>query len=75
MSRSFKKTPVFGNTTAASEKNDKKRWNHRFRRRSRQCIAKGQELPTKLRAISEAHSGRKDGKHYKLNCLSSNMRK
>lgn len=75
MSRSFKKTPVFGNTTAASEKLDKRRWNHRFRRRSKFCLSKDLEFPEKLSAVSEIHSGDKDGKRYKVNYQNQDMRK
>jgi hypothetical protein len=75
MSRSFKKTPVFGNTAAVSEKFEKRRWNHRFRRRSKLCLTKDLEFPEKLSAVSEVYSGGKDGKRYRVNYQNQDMRK
>ena len=38
MSRSVRKTPVFGHTTSTSEKDDKKEWHSAFRSKSKQHL-------------------------------------
>ena len=75
MSRSIRRTPVFGNTAAKSEKKDKKRWNKVMRRHSSDCILKGRELPARIRAVTNRWDGRKDGKRYRLEGMSKYIRK
>ncbi len=64
MSRSRKKTPVHGMTTARSEKKDKRLYNRRFRHVSKQALHVNPEcevLPH-LREYSNPWSMDKDGK-------------
>jgi len=64
MSRSRKKTPVHGITTASSEKQDKRLYNRRFRRVVKQLLRQNPEcevLPH-LREYSNPWSMDKDGK-------------
>ena len=75
MSRSVKKTPIFGHTTAASEKQDKQRWNRAFRRVCKILVQKQEETPIKISAITEIWSGNKDGKTYWRGANKKNMRK
>ncbi|MEL7363701.1 MAG: hypothetical protein AAFN13_16615 [Bacteroidota bacterium] len=67
MSRSRKKTPISGITTATSEKYDKRLANRRLRRRVRQHLATGHidsaDLPL-LREVSNVWAMDKDGKLY-----------
>ncbi|MEL6771041.1 MAG: hypothetical protein AAFP18_08255 [Bacteroidota bacterium] len=66
MSRSRKKTPISGITTATSEKHDKRLANRRSRRRIRQRLAAGHDgtdLPL-LREVSNVWAMNKDGKLY-----------
>ncbi|MEM8600972.1 MAG: hypothetical protein AAGF99_13725 [Bacteroidota bacterium] len=66
MSRSRKKTPISGTTTATSEKHDKRLANRRLRRRVRQRLAAGHDgtaLPL-LREVSNVWTMDKDGKLY-----------
>lgn len=64
MSKSFKKNPYVGNTTAESEKQDKRLNNRRLRRQTRQAIQKCQydALPM-LKDVSNPYGMDKDGKH------------
>ena len=64
MSRSRKKTPIHGITTASSEKQDKRLYNRRFRRVVKQVLRQAPEcevLPH-LREYSNPWSMDKDGK-------------
>jgi hypothetical protein len=64
MSRSRKKTPISGVTTAPTEKDDKRAANRRLRREVRKRLAEGGDataLPD-LREISDAGAMAKDGK-------------
>lgn len=69
MSRSFKKTPVFGNTTARSEKADKVIAHGKERAHVRTTL-KGSDdleavqLSTKAHAHSNVWDFAKDGKHF-----------
>ncbi|MEM8557172.1 MAG: hypothetical protein AAGG50_05045 [Bacteroidota bacterium] len=66
MSRSRKKTPISGITTAASEKHDTRLANRRWRRRVRQRLTTGHDgtdLPL-LREVSNVWTMEKDGKVY-----------
>lgn len=64
MSRSRKKTPVCGITTAQSEKQDKRLYNRRFRRVFKQVIrvAPESEVLPVLREYSNPWAMNKDGK-------------
>jgi hypothetical protein len=71
MSRSYKKTPIFGNAEG-SEKPDKRRWHKAYRRKSKQLINQSIEqldsfestiFPTE-REISDVWLMKKDGKNY-----------
>jgi hypothetical protein len=75
MARSIRKTPIFGITTASSEKADKRRWNRTFRRISKHKIAIKQDLPTKINAVTNVWDGNKDGKHYWKDYSAKDMRK
>ena len=64
MSRSRKKTPVHGMTTARSEKKDKRLYNRRFRRVSKQAlqVSPQQKVLPHLREHSDPWCMDKDGK-------------
>lgn len=64
MSRSYRKMPICGITTAESEKQDKQIANRRFRRNTRQLVKAGKEPPFNIRAVSNVYSFDKDGKQY-----------
>ncbi|MDY4280900.1 MAG: hypothetical protein SOX56_07525 [[Pasteurella] mairii] len=64
MSRSYKKTPICGITSAESEKQDKRIANRRFRRNARQLVKIGKEPPFNIRVVSNVYSFDKDGKQY-----------
>jgi len=64
MSRSRRKTPIGGVTTAGSEKQDKRDYKRRYRRVAKQAVEAGDEskpLPI-LREHSDPWSMNKDGK-------------
>ncbi len=75
MSRSKRKTPIFGFTTATSEKLEKRGWNKRFRRVVKSLMLAEKEIPIKKQAISDVWEGRKDGKHYWKGFSKKDMRK
>ncbi|WP_406824249.1 hypothetical protein [Pedobacter sp. KACC 23697] len=75
MSNSKKKTPIFGITTATSEKLAKRRWNKTFRRITKIQIAKQNEPPHQISAVTNIWDGDKDGKRYIKTCGSKEMRK
>ena len=75
MSRSRKKTPVHGITTAASEKEDKRDANRKFRRKTKQQVDKCEENLSELREISNIWSFGKDGKVYRDDLSEKEMRK
>ena len=62
MSRSRKKTPVCGITTARSEKQDKRLANRRLRRGQKQAVERGDELLPLMREKSNVWSFAKDGR-------------
>lgn len=68
MSRSFRKTPIVGNTTARSEKHDKKEWHQRHRHAVRQKLRTIDDLDEyqdiDIRESSNPWSMSKDGRHY-----------
>lgn len=73
MSRSRRRTPIFGITTARSEKQDKKTWHRKLRVKSRiQLLAVDEGAPdaaenlilVHAREVSNPWSMAKDGKRY-----------
>lgn len=75
MSRSKRRTPIFGNTTADSEKQDKRLANRRLRARERVAAASGFELEPSLRDVSDVWAFDKDGKRYWRTASPADMRK
>ena len=63
MSRSRKKNPVTGNTTAESEKAFKKREHKRERTSVKQALGQGEE-PPHTKTFGNPTDGDKDGKRY-----------
>lgn len=70
MSRSFRHTPIAGNTTARSEKLDKRDNHKRWRARVRQALFREDENMPHEREVSNPWSMAKDGKHWWLPFLS-----
>lgn len=68
MSRSLRKTPIFGHTTARSEADDKRLWHKRWRSRERDQLAsfgpEGDPLPVYRQVMSSTWDMAKDGKHW-----------
>ncbi len=68
MSRSYRKTPITGFTTARSEAADKRIWHKRWRSRIRDQLAvlkpKDNPLPIHRHAVSSTWNMAKDGKHW-----------
>lgn len=73
MARSFRKTPVTGMTGSRSEKDDKRIWHRRLRRRTR-CVLRQIEVDPErvetvsvpeIRDVSNVWDFNKDGKHYR----------
>lgn len=64
MSRSYRKTPIMGWTTAVSEKQDKRKANRAFRRQTKTAIASNKEPPFSIRQVSDVWCFAKDGKGY-----------
>lgn len=69
MSRSHKHTPVSGNTTAVSEKSDKKIWHSRMRARQRDQLSHADDkaddlMPVLVNEVSNPYSMAKDGRSY-----------
>lgn len=75
MSRSYRKTPIFGYTTATSEKFDKQKANRRFRRKINVEVQQGKEHFTLRRRQTTAWDMHKDGRRYYKNCKPEWMRK
>lgn len=75
MSRSRKKTPIFGNTNAASEKKDKRKANRMFRRITKRTLEAEDYPPPKKREASEVWKFGKDGKYYKREATKKDLRK
>ena len=63
MSRSYKRTPIFGNACCDSEKEDKQLWHRAFRRKTKLALKSGLYLPD-FREVSNPWDFGKDGKHY-----------
>ena len=64
MARSRRKTPIFGNACAASEKKDKRYANRRFRAKEKAALRRGRVLPTKVQHASNCWDFAKDGKNF-----------
>jgi hypothetical protein len=75
MARSYRQTPIFGITTAKSEKRDKRLANRRHRRALRQAVLRGAEVMPLLREVSNVWCFEKDGKGYWRDATWKDMRK
>ena len=75
MSRSYRKTPIFGHACADSEKEDKRQANRSFRRTSKTLLASGKEPLHDVNQASEVWAMAKDGKSYWPDALAEDMRK
>lgn len=68
MSRSRKKTPIFGYTSAESERDDKRIWHGRARSRERQALHTVEDFDAHLTTADDQASSTwemdKDGKHF-----------
>lgn len=64
MSRSRRKNPVTGFTTADSEKWDKRQANRRLRQTNKRILAKGGEVFARKREVSNVWLFGKDGKQW-----------
>lgn len=70
MSRSYRKTPIFGNTTCRSERQDKKQWHKALRAKER--VAQAALSPENLESHMSLHENQvgnvwsmgKDGRQY-----------
>ena len=77
MAKSRRKTPITGNTTEPSEKEDKRRWNRRYRRKVKEVLNTTEdedEIP-KLREETNVWEGGKDGKRYIVDHTDRDLRK
>ncbi len=63
MSRSYKKTPIYGHTCAKSDKKDKQLANRKHRHTNKTLVRQGKE-PKELRELSNEWDFNKDGKWY-----------
>jgi hypothetical protein len=77
MSRSRRKTPIFGNTTATSEAEDKRLWHKRLRAKFRDRLKAGPDdpIPIDYREVSDPWCMSKDGRHYWKNATKKSLRK
>jgi hypothetical protein len=78
MSRSLRKTPIFGFTTAVSEAFDKATWHRAFRRAENQRLQSASDDESRhFRELSSPWWMQKDGKHWCSEALAtkSHMRK
>lgn len=64
MTRSRKKTPKSGMTTAESEKEDKKIWHRKWRRKQKQHLDAGGQESIDKKEVSDPWAMGKDGKQY-----------
>ena len=63
MRRSYRHISLCSLASAASEKDDKRRWHRRFRQRNRQRVRQDRE-PLSLDAVSDPWLMAKDGKQW-----------
>lgn len=75
MARSLRKTKIFGFTYTETEKQDKRRWNRRFRKISKKLIRLDKDAPIKIQGITNRYDGAKDGRRYWSNAPKKEMRK
>jgi hypothetical protein len=75
MSRGKRKTPIFGHTTAISEKEDKQIWHRAFRRSCRQALQYSLECTLHIKQFFNPCNMGKDGKHYYNEAKDEDMRK
>lgn len=75
MSRSMRKTKMFGITSAESEKQDKRLWNRKFRKVCKKLICQQEEAHLKIKAVTNVWDGSKDGKRFWHNIPRKYMRK
>jgi hypothetical protein len=77
MSRSFRKTKIFGNTTSPSEKKGKRITNKKFRRHNKILLNKGKEenFWNKHDEANNVWAMEKDGKKYQKDIDPKYMRK
>ena len=66
MSRSFRKTPLIGQTKCESEKQDKRKANRLFRRISKIATNNYGHLPVHVKEVSDVWKFGKDGTKYAL---------
>ena len=75
MSRSKRKTPVRGNTTAASEKQSKLVANRKLRRLTNKALKGERETLPLLKEVSDRWNFEKDGKKYDPEFPEKDLRK
>ena len=77
MSHSKRKTPIFGYTTAESEKEDKQKANRKYRRTAKERLREdgGDESIPDCKAVSNRWLMQKDGKSYYREADEKDMRK
>ena len=75
MSRSRRKTPIFGMTGARSEKQDKRLANRALRRKFKESIGADAEVYPIIEDVSNVWSFEKDGKHFWPQASKKDMRK
>lgn len=75
MSRSIKKTPKTGITTAKSEKADKRNANRKYRRITKVQVKKGDQQFVDIKEVSDVWLFDKDGKRYLKNPTKRDLRK
>lgn len=75
MSRSKKKTRILGDTTAASEKENKRKATEKLRRRVKVKLKSRKEQLPLLRKVSNVYDFNKDGKRYQKEVEEKWMRK
>lgn len=75
MSRSKKKTPKTGITTAATEKDNKRKANRKFRHATKAQVKNGDSQFIDIKEVSNVWSFDKDGKQYLKNPTKKDFRK
>ena len=75
MSRSRRKTPICGNTTATSEKLSKLKANRKLRRLTKESLKKRKNSIACAREVSDKGDFEKDGKMYYSNMPEKELRK
>lgn len=75
MTRSRRNTPIFGHSTAPSEKEDKQRWHRAFRRSCRQALQYSLECTLHIKEFFNPWKMDKDGKSYYNEAKDEDMRK